>query len=78
MLVRARMLNTANPSIDFMQPMQLVNASSGLAYADDINSSHRLPPLRTYFFDRVSINLPTSGDIPTSCLLEPRCLNSTI
>ena len=36
MSVHSGMLNPANPSIDFMQLLQLVNTNSGLAYADDI------------------------------------------
>jgi hypothetical protein len=33
------MLNSANPNIDFMQLLQLVNVNSGLSYADDIEKT---------------------------------------
>jgi hypothetical protein len=36
--INAGMLNSTNPNIDFMQPMQSVNASSGLAYAYNIDN----------------------------------------
>jgi hypothetical protein len=39
MSVNSGMLNTANPDIDLMQLLQLVNVSSGLSYADDIEKT---------------------------------------
>jgi hypothetical protein len=39
MSVNSGMLNPANLSIDLMQLLQLVNANSGLSYADDIENT---------------------------------------
>ena len=39
MSVHSGILNLANPSIAFMQLLQLVNTHSGLAYADDIENT---------------------------------------